>query len=255
LGIVNHASVSPKLQISLLVSAALAVAMVLALSAIVDQRKTIADLRAQIDSRASASLRSEPPEPSSGEPPAAPTPATIAAPPVPPVAEIPVEHTPTLSVEPGTLQKQNEQLEGQLRGLEAELAQTKRLVPEPDDPAAAYVGPGTWINANAQTSSITKIVITEQPPDGHLPRMRIAAWGRCSPTDCEWGEVPLFLLENHSFSKPGYRRGFAAWDSEGWTENLIVTFEKSGLKIECISVAKQRLRPHLITTERMIQLN
>jgi hypothetical protein len=138
--------------------------------------------------------------------------------------------------------------------VEAQLAQTKGLVPESDDPVAAYVGPGTWINANPQTSGITKLVISALPPDGHVPRMVIAAWGRCSPADCEWGEVPYFLLDVRS-SKPAYRRGLAMWEHEGWNQYLIVTFEKAGLKIECVSVAKLRLRQHFLTTESMTRIN
>ena len=64
------------------------------------------------------------------------------------------------------------------------------------------------------------------------------------PTDCEWGEVPFFLLNTLS-SETTYRRGFAVWDSEGSSYYLIVAFEKTGLKAECITVSKEQPAPVL----------
>ena len=246
---------SGKLRVSILMNAALFVVAALALRALFVQRQALAEMRAEIESRASAPLPNVSPAASAGEsqsPHEAPMPMTPS--PVPPVSPKPLDEIPTPKVEFDTLRKQNEGLVGQVQELEAQLAQTKRLVPEPDDPAAAYVGPGTWINPNAQTRSITKIVISAQPPDGHLPRMTISAWGKCSPTDCEWGEVPLFLLDYYA-PNPAYRRGLAVWEHEGGNNYLIVTFEKAGLKLECASVTKQRLRHHLFTIDSMARIN
>jgi hypothetical protein len=176
------------------------------------------------------------------------------APVVPPLpARAPAEPL-ISSAELDTLRKHNEDLAVQLRELEAQLGETRHLVPEPEDRAAAYVGPGTWINADARTSGLTKLIISELPPDGHVPRMTIAAWGSCLPADCEWGEVPFFLLDFH-LTQPSYRRGLALWEKNNWNRYLIVTFEKSGLKAECITIAKERLVSHRRRIENFTRIN
>ena len=43
---------------------------------------------------------------------------------------------------------------------------------------------GEWKNINSQTGGITRIVIWE---DGD--NLKIEAWGKCHPTDCDWGAV------------------------------------------------------------------
>jgi hypothetical protein len=41
------------------------------------------------------------------------------------------------------LRAKNQEMATELRELAAELAQAKSLIPEPEDPKLAYVGPGT----------------------------------------------------------------------------------------------------------------
>ncbi|NJM14657.1 MAG: hypothetical protein HC896_04090 [Bacteroidales bacterium] len=41
---------------------------------------------------------------------------------------------------------------------------------------------GKWYNENKETSGITKVFITELTTD-----LNIEEWGKCHPTDCEWG--------------------------------------------------------------------
>jgi hypothetical protein len=43
---------------------------------------------------------------------------------------------------------------------------------------------GTWVNVNAATRDIVKIVLTNN--GGSL---RVHAYGACSPTPCDWGQV------------------------------------------------------------------
>ena len=50
---------------------------------------------------------------------------------------------------------------------------------------------GTWINTDANTSGITKLIITNNN--------QLEAFGKCSPTDCQWGKVPLTDKGNNSF--------------------------------------------------------
>lgn len=44
---------------------------------------------------------------------------------------------------------------------------------------------GTWVNVNAATQDIVKIVLTNN--GGSLG---VHAFGACSPTPCDWGQVP-----------------------------------------------------------------
>jgi len=47
---------------------------------------------------------------------------------------------------------------------------------------------GTWVNIDANTDSITRLEVKEEA-DGWT----IQAWGKCVPTDCDWGAVPLHM--------------------------------------------------------------
>jgi hypothetical protein len=55
---------------------------------------------------------------------------------------------------------------------------------------------GTWINIDENTRGLTKVVI-----GGSGDIVSMSAWGSCSPSDCEWGEVPATPLTN-SVSAP-----------------------------------------------------
>lgn len=124
-------------------------------------------------------------------------------------------------------------LEEQVQRLQEELDQVKRLVPEPEDARAAYVGPGVWVNADLQTRGTTKIAIAgDARRPGTVSTMTIRAWGACSPVDCEWPEAPFYVLDR--FDGPSkYRRGFAVLEHEdGSRTYLLITFEKSGLRID-----------------------
>ena len=43
---------------------------------------------------------------------------------------------------------------------------------------------GSWVNQDGNTGGITRVDIRSS--DG---RTRLHMWGRCHPTDCDWGEV------------------------------------------------------------------
>ena len=55
---------------------------------------------------------------------------------------------------------------------------------------------GTWINIDENTRGLTKVVI-----GGSGDVVSMSAWGSCSPSDCEWGEVPATPLTS-SVSAP-----------------------------------------------------
>ena len=242
--------------ITLCLLSVLGLGLLVSVRTVLHQQKTISDLRDQMGNRMAAappeaagavsptepSLRLEPDRQTSNTGPLLQSVANQAAVAAPAVIE--------------SLRQQNDSLNGRIRELEEELTQTRKLVPEAEDPEVAYVGPGTWLNSNAQTAGITKIIISgdARSSGGLPPKMTIAAWGRCSPSDCEWGEVPFYLL-NVLSSQRKYRRGLGVWETEGWRKYVIVVFEKGGLKAECISVAKQPGIRHQHSVETMISIN
>jgi hypothetical protein len=65
---------------------------------------------------------------------------------------------------------------------------------------------GIWTNANASTNNITKFTITASGS-----QITIHPYGKCSPTDCDWGE------KTFAFSNP-INTGSA------WSHNLLITF-------------------------------
>ena len=56
---------------------------------------------------------------------------------------------------------------------------------------------GSWVNTDPSTRSLTRIrlrfVCQDQVLNGQLyppgPPWYVHVWGKCSPTDCDWGEV------------------------------------------------------------------
>ena len=50
---------------------------------------------------------------------------------------------------------------------------------------------GTWMNTDASTSGITKFIITNNN--------EIQVFGKCSPTDCDWGKTSLTDQGNNTF--------------------------------------------------------
>lgn len=138
-------------------------------------------------------------------------------------------------------------LEAQVQQLQAELDHARRLIPEAEDSTAAYTGPGTWVNANAQTLGITKLMINGEAKNrGTVSVMTVKAWGKCSPRDCEWAEVPFYILDRHD-GPLKYRRGLAVWDYESGARTIVlVTFEKTGLRLDEVRFRTGNLTPYSI---------
>ena len=115
------------------------------------------------------------------------------------------------------------------------------------------MGPGTWINQDPQTHGTTKVVISGQVDLGNAsPGMTIKRWGQSSASPGE--EVPLFLVLDRS--QPNMRfRGFAIWEvQEGWNSYAIITFEKSGLRLETICITRQPLIYHYSTVYKLSRI-
>jgi hypothetical protein len=45
---------------------------------------------------------------------------------------------------------------------------------------------GTWKNVNSGTNNLTKIKVS---PSAGIPPVKVRAWARCHPSDCDWGTV------------------------------------------------------------------
>jgi hypothetical protein len=88
--------------------------------------------------------------------------------------------------------------------------------------AAPAVGPsnallGTWVNTNSSTDSVVNIVASDV--NGQL---EIDAYGACSPTPCQWGNVPATAYGTNAGSTKG--ASFQAewtWDS-GYARNILL---------------------------------
>jgi hypothetical protein len=161
-------------------------------------------------------------------------------------------------VQSQNLQQEKEQLAARVKELEAlanslqqELAEIQSTIPEEnEDGQLAYVGPGTWIASNPATRGVKTVVIS---PSLDPMTMTIHVWGACLPVDCDWGVVPLFLLDRMSHStKIPFQRGFASWDNDPINKKYaIVTFETSGLRLEVINVRDRYLR----SVDRLVKVN
>jgi hypothetical protein len=76
---------------------------------------------------------------------------------------------------------------------------------------------GSWVNLNPNTRSVTQVrlrftcqdqVLNGQPyPPG--PPWHVHVFGRCHPTDCDWGEVGAQRLNNGEIFST-YNQGFAS---------------------------------------------
>lgn len=78
---------------------------------------------------------------------------------------------------------------------------------------------GTWVNADPNTRSLTTAVLSFTCQDQVLngqpwppgPPWHMHLWGKCSPTDCDWGEVGAanVISGGRSYVYAVYNQGFA----------------------------------------------
>ena len=67
--------------------------------------------------------------------------------------------------------------------------------------SAASTFDGTWVNKDANTRSITKVVVSNQGKT-------IRVFGKCSPQDCDWGEKPVTFVSANKY-RAVYDQNFA----------------------------------------------
>lgn len=92
---------------------------------------------------------------------------------------------------------------------------------------------GNWKNVDDQTRGLPRLEITHD----NQQALSIRAWGSCSPTDCDWGEVPLALLGD-SAGATELPYGFCQWD-HGFTDNyMTLRVEDNELAIEVYDIFK-----------------
>jgi hypothetical protein len=58
---------------------------------------------------------------------------------------------------------------------------------KPEKPVRNYLG--KWTNVNSETRGITTVLISEDNSG-----LKIEVWGKCHPTDCDWGVVPAHKI-------------------------------------------------------------
>lgn len=83
---------------------------------------------------------------------------------------------------------------------------------------------GTWVNKDANTRGVTRLVVTSAGGN----KLNIQVFGKCHPTDCEWGTKPLVTYginvqdPNHNYATANYNQGFS---------NSLLTFSYGGSEV------------------------
>lgn len=89
---------------------------------------------------------------------------------------------------------------------------------------------GEWVNVDAATGDITRVSVTQS-----VTGWTVRAFGACSPTDCEWGETPLYLVGD-SVESTSYDRGYAIWDFGFAVSYVSFRIEGSQLELEKFTI-------------------
>jgi len=93
---------------------------------------------------------------------------------------------------------------------------------------------GKWVNTDEKTDSITRLQIKAEG-DSWV----IQAWGKCHPTDCDWGKAPLHVLGDSPGDKE-MKYGLAHWDHKFADAYITLHFEKGELVPETYEVYKDK---------------
>jgi hypothetical protein len=70
---------------------------------------------------------------------------------------------------------------------------------------------GTWVNTNPNTRAITHFVVKSTSPNN----LTIQVFGKCSPTDCDWGQTTLLTYgsnvqdSDHKLATANYHPSFS----------------------------------------------
>lgn len=95
---------------------------------------------------------------------------------------------------------------------------------------------GDWANSNPRTRGITYLNIAADRVGWN-----VEAWGKCHPTDCEWGRTPLTPI-GESVEDDRFDRGFAIWKAGFANKFVEVAMEGSLLRVEIVTIFKDRSR-------------
>lgn len=83
---------------------------------------------------------------------------------------------------------------------------------------------GVWTNVDCGTNGVTRLVISK----AGLPNvLRIRTFGKCTPTDCDWGTERLFLY-GANVSDTDYQHATATYDQRQIVSLLALEFEDDG---------------------------
>lgn len=92
---------------------------------------------------------------------------------------------------------------------------------------------GKWVNTDEMTGGVTRLEV-EKKGDGWA----IQAWGKCHPTDCDWGKAPLHLLADFGDTEMKY--GLAHWDAGFSEKHATLRADKGELVVETYTVYKDK---------------
>lgn len=94
---------------------------------------------------------------------------------------------------------------------------------------------GEWVNADPETRSTTKVRIAVV--DG-IPT--IQGFGKCHPTDCDWGATRLHLCARSGEEKQIV--GLASWDQTFKDHHMVIRLERGVLSIDSYDIYKDNSR-------------
>ncbi len=101
--------------------------------------------------------------------------------------------------------------------------------PEKQIPAATGSLSGTWVNDNAQTRGITRLVVDQQGD-----AVSVHAWGACQPHDCDWGTAS---------GTGNDRQASIAWDQGFVLRKMDISRDAMRLRMELDSVYRDGRSP------------
>jgi hypothetical protein len=101
----------------------------------------------------------------------------------------------------------------------AEAASPSAAEPTPaETPQPAVSFAGNWVNKNPATSGITRLRITQ---DG--TEVKVHAFGKCSPADCDWGQETGGIIDNSAV---------LTWDQSFVIRKMTLT--RRGGELRCV---------------------
>lgn len=89
---------------------------------------------------------------------------------------------------------------------------------------------GSWVNVDPNTGGLTKLIVAQQG-GGYT----VQGFGKCHPTDCDWGRTTLNLL-GYSVTDTNPQWGLAVWNAGFKTTTLVIHVEGEQLVAETYDV-------------------